>query len=259
MVQATVRKTILDVGGVPLVTREAGRGAMLLYLHDELSTAWCPFLDHLSQRFHVLASELPGYGDTERPEWIESVDDVAFLVADLAEAIGMGNPIAVAGSGLGAWMALEAAVRGARFSRLLLMGCPGMPIPGDPPADYFFLTPEERATLFFEDPTAAPAVGEDHVVRNEAMTARLAWQPRYVSPKLTHRLNRVAQPTLVAWGAADRFLSLAHGQALADGLPNAKLAIMDGAGHFPALDRPEAMARVAADFLSGTSSNGNLR
>ena len=71
MTQATVAETTLDVRGTPLVTREAGGGSALLYLHDELSTAWNPFLDALSAKYRVVAPELPGFGDTERPDWAE--------------------------------------------------------------------------------------------------------------------------------------------------------------------------------------------
>ena len=250
MAPATTRKGTLDVRGVPLVTREAGAGQLLLYLHDELSTGWNPFLDLLAAEFNVIAPELPGFGDTERPDWVESIDDVAFLIADLVDIVGSGNPVAIVGSSIGAWVALEAAARGAPVSKLVLLGCPGVAIPRDSPFDYFFLTPEQRVDLFFDDPSVAPSVTEDHIVRNEAMTARLVWQPRYVSPKLAHRIHRVTAPALVAWGVHDRFLSRAHGQALADGLPNAKLAVVRGAGHFPALDNPTAMAKLAIDFLS---------
>jgi pimeloyl-ACP methyl ester carboxylesterase len=252
--QATQNQTTLDVRGVPLVTREAGSGPPLLYLHDELSTAWSPYLDALAATHHVVAPELPGFGDTARPDWAESVDDLAFFVADIVDAVdavGGGAPIAVVGASLGGWLALEAALRGARISRLVALGSPGAYIAGDPPTDYFFLTPEERVGLFFNDASVAPQVEPAHIVRNEAMTARLVWQPRYVSPKLLGRIHRLDVPTLVVWGDDDRFLSLAHGQALADGAANARLSTITGAGHFPALDKPAETAKLTLDFFGG--------
>jgi len=254
LTQASVAETTLDVRGTPLVTREAGGGPALLYLHDELSTAWNPFLDALSAKYRVVAPELPGFGDTERPDWAESIDDLAFFVSDLVDVVGGGAPIGVVGASLGGWLTIEAALRGARVSRLVVLGSPGAYIAGDPPTDYFFMTPEERVTLLFNDVGAAPQPSGAHIVRNEAMTARLVWQPRYVSPKLLGRIHRLDVPTLVVWGGDDRFLSLAHGRALADGAANAALSTVANAGHFPALDRPADTARTILDFIDGAKS-----
>jgi pimeloyl-ACP methyl ester carboxylesterase len=247
--QATVTETTLDVRGATVVARQAGSGASLLYVHDELATGWPPFLDVLAERFHIVAPEIPGFGDTPLPAHIETIDDVAFLLADIADVVGGGEPIAVVGSSLGGWLALEAGLRGAAFSRIAAIGSPGAFIAGDPPTDYFFMTPEERVALLFNDQSVLPKVSDDHSVRNQAMTARLVWQPRYVSPKLEHRIHRITVPSLIVWGADDRFLSRAHGQALVDGLPDAALAVIDNAGHFPALDRPAETGKIILDFL----------
>jgi pimeloyl-ACP methyl ester carboxylesterase len=230
--------------------RQAGDGPPLFYLHDELSTGWNPFLDLLAERFHVVAPEIPGFGDTALPPWVETIDDVAFLIADIADMVGSGAPIMAVGTSLGGWLSLEAGLRGAPFSRIAAIGSPGAYLPGDPPADYFFMTPEERLGLLFNSPSAAPEISEDHSVRNQAMTARLVWQPRYVSPKLEHRIHRITAPTLVAWGSDDRFLSQAHGQRLVDNLTAGALAVVPNAGHFAALDQPDATAKIILDFLS---------
>ena len=122
MTTASVAVTTLDIRGVSLVSREAGDGETLLYLHDELSTGWNAYLDLLAQRFHVIAPELPGFGDTERPDWIEDVADAAFFVADVVTQVGGGAPINIVGGSLGGWLAIEAALRGAPIARIVA-GC----------------------------------------------------------------------------------------------------------------------------------------
>ena len=203
----TPTSVVIDLPHLGLTAHRAGTGRRLLYLQDELAAGWSRFPDLLSERFDVVAPDLPGYGGSPRPEWLESIDDMAFVVADLADALSDGTPMPIVGAGLGGWMALEAAVRGAGASALVLIGAPGIDLRGDPPADYFVLTPTERAALFFDDPSVVPEADEDVAIGNEMMTARLVWQPRYVSPQLVHRLHRVAAPTLVVWGGNDRFLS----------------------------------------------------
>jgi pimeloyl-ACP methyl ester carboxylesterase len=46
-----------------------------------------------------------------------------------------------------------------------------------------------------------------------------------------HRLGAIAVPTLVIHGTADPMFPLAHGRALADDIPGARLLVLDGAGH----------------------------
>ena len=236
----------IDIPNVSIAALRAGDGPRLLFIHDELSSAWMPFLDRLAERFDVIAPELPGFGCSERPEWADTLDDLAFAIADLADAL---DPAAIVGASLGGWLAVEAAIRGAQASALVAIGAPGIDLRGDPPADYFVLRQDERPTLFFDDPEWAPDMDEDSAIRNESMTARLVWQPRYVNPALAGRLHRLRTPTLVVWGANDRFLSRAHGEALASGAPDGRLAVVDGAGHFPAREQPEVTAALVAAFL----------
>jgi pimeloyl-ACP methyl ester carboxylesterase len=63
-------------------------------------------------------------------------------------------------------------------------------------------------------------------------------------------LGRIACPALVLWGRADPYIPerFAHGYAAA--LGDATLELVDGAGHWPWLDRPEVVDRVAG-FLAG--------
>ena len=228
-----------------------GRGPGVLYIHDELSSAWTPFLDVLADMFEVTAIELPGFGDSERPEWAETIEDYSFIVADLVDLFVLEGSLALVGAGLGGWLALEAVIRGAPASALVLIGAPGVDIPGDPPVDYFVLTPDERAALFFEDLDCAPQVDEDTAIRNESMTARLVWQPRYFSPNLPRRLHRVNIPTLVVWGGRDRFLSQAHGEAIANGIMYGRFEVIPDAGHFPVYENPLDTGKLVRNYLYG--------
>ena len=58
------------------------------------------------------------------------------------------------------------------------------------------------------------------------------------------RLGRLDCPALVVWGAQDPYLPLGFGRAYAERLPDAELVELDGAGHWPWLDRPELIDRV---------------
>jgi pimeloyl-ACP methyl ester carboxylesterase len=64
-------------------------------------------------------------------------------------------------------------------------------------------------------------------------------------------LPRIACPTLVVWGRYDPLLPLAFGRLLARGIPGARLAVIDDAGHNPMADQPEAFNRLVLGFLAG--------
>ncbi|MDQ3644448.1 MAG: alpha/beta hydrolase [Actinomycetota bacterium] len=63
-------------------------------------------------------------------------------------------------------------------------------------------------------------------------------------------LGRITSPALVLWPTADPYLGAEFGPAYAAALGAAELEVVEDAGHWPWLDRPELVARVAA-FLSG--------
>jgi pimeloyl-ACP methyl ester carboxylesterase len=65
------------------------------------------------------------------------------------------------------------------------------------------------------------------------------------------RLGEVEAAALVVWGAREPFIGVRFAQAYADALGGeASVEVVEGAGHWPWLDRPEVVDRVA-DFLAG--------
>ncbi|HLH13528.1 MAG TPA: alpha/beta hydrolase [Solirubrobacteraceae bacterium] len=64
------------------------------------------------------------------------------------------------------------------------------------------------------------------------------------------RLGALAMPALVLWGARDPYIPVRFAREYARALPSAELVEVPDAGHWPWLDRPELIERVA-DFLAG--------
>ena len=63
------------------------------------------------------------------------------------------------------------------------------------------------------------------------------------------RLRLIRSPTLVVHGGADRMTPLRNATLLADGIPDAELAIIPGVGHAYLLEKPERSAEVVLEFL----------
>lgn len=65
------------------------------------------------------------------------------------------------------------------------------------------------------------------------------------------RLGELDVPALVVWGERDPYIGPEFGDAYARALPRAELLRLTDAGHWPWLDRPDLIDRVAA-FLAAT-------
>ena len=82
------------------------------------------------------------------------------------------------------------------------------------------------------------------------MSFRVAWKPYMYSQTLPHLLGGVRAPALIIWGDDDRIVPLSAGQAYAKALPEATLTTIPACGHFAEMEKPDAVARLAIDFLS---------
>ena len=76
------------------------------------------------------------------------------------------------------------------------------------------------------------------------MTTRVTWKPYMYNSALPHLLPTVETLTLVVWGSQDRVVPLAAGRAYVDRLPNARLEVIEGTGHFVELERPDELAAL---------------
>lgn len=248
----------IEVNGLRLALRRAGRGEPLLFLHgtDGLGE-WPEFLDALARRYEVLAPDHPGFGETAAPAWIDDISDLAYFYLDAIAALGLAR-IRLVGHSLGGWVALEMAVRStARLTSLTLIDAAGIHVKGVPKADIFLIDPEEQARLMYADPARAEAQAvraaaekyQEEAIRNRIASARLGWQPRFFNPRLERWLHRIDVPTQIVWGAEDRVIPVAYAHAFHRLIPGASLTIVPDAGHLPHVERPEFVARSLAAFL----------
>lgn len=87
------------------------------------------------------------------------------------------------------------------------------------------------------------------MVRNRESFTLFAWEPYLHNPKLSHRLERAAAPTLFIRGTADGIVSADYVAGYAALFPNASVKEVPAAGHFVHLEQPEAFVAQALEFL----------
>lgn len=260
-VSAAGHERALTVPGGRVQLFEGGAGPPLLYLHGAGTYWWTAVHDLLARDRRVLLPVHPGFGGSEGLDGIETMEDLVFHTLDVLDALGLDGPDVV-GLSLGGWLAAELAVRHpGRVRRLVLVDAPGIRVPGVPMADLFMASPPKARALLFHEPDAEvartlvpdapPPERLETVLRGREAAARLLWHPAQQYRRLTGRLWRVRAPTLVVWGADDRLIPVAYGEAWARAIPGARLATVERCGHLPPLERPEPFARLVRDFLAG--------
>jgi pimeloyl-ACP methyl ester carboxylesterase len=249
----------LTIAGSALSLARAGTGPALLVLHHDIgSPERLPFYDALARDFTVLVPSHPGYDRSERPAWLRNVRDVAAVHQWLLGAVGV-TDVSVVGLGFGGWIAAEMASLAPRqFRRLVLVGAMGIKPERSDIADQALVSYIDYVKLGFADLAAyARVYGAEPSTAtleqwdlNREMTFRIAWKPYMYNASLPHLLGGVATPTLVVWGGDDRIVPLECGERYAKALPNARLHVIDRAGHFVDMERPDALARLVADFVN---------
>ncbi|MEU1007573.1 alpha/beta fold hydrolase [Streptomyces sp. NPDC005890] len=275
-----VRLRRLTVNGVGLNVATAGQGPAVLLLHGFPHTwrLWTDVIGPLARRHRVIAPDLRGFGDSDRPAGGYDAGTLAADAEALLEALDAG-PAAVVGIDLGAPPAFLLAMRRpGRVRRLVLMesllgDLPGAEqfLAGGPPWWFGFhaepglaetvLAGHEGAYVgwFLERGTLGRGVRPD--VRAEFVRAyggsealRAAFGPYRALPVTARQIReavagaRLTVPALTigahpAGRALERQL-----RPYADRLTG---RVIPDCGHIVPLDRPEALLELLEPFLAG--------
>jgi pimeloyl-ACP methyl ester carboxylesterase len=251
----------LTIHGVQLEVVDRGQGRPILLLQEEDGlTPRGPFLASLAAYGRVIVPSHPGFGHSPDSTFIDTVDDLSYLYLDLLAELNL-RDVVIIGCSLGGWIAAEMAVKSTeRIDQLVLVAPVGIKV-GDRETrdipDIFALSPTEVTRLKYHDPTRAAIdytiLSDDEltvIARNREATALYGWEPYFHNPKLRHRLHRIDIPTLLLWGASDRFVTPGYyGVAYQKAIPGAKLEMIDGAGHLPHIEQPEACVERVRAFI----------
>lgn len=261
--------TAVDVDGAPVAWREAGGGPVVVLLHGlgGSRTAWAPQLEALAGDHRVVAWDLPGYGTSPAPDGPLTFSALADAVAGLLDTLGV-ERASLVGLSLGGMVALHTSLEHPdRVAGLVLLDTsPAFGLDGTDPDEW-------RATRFAPlDAGFTPADFAENVLRavagpgfcGESLDQAVAAMARIPAEGLravidllpTHdvrgRLGEISVPTLVVVGEHDAETPPAYSEALAAGIPDARLEIVAGAGHLTNLEQPDAVNRLLAGFLPTT-------
>jgi pimeloyl-ACP methyl ester carboxylesterase len=251
-------ETAVEVAGSKLHLARAGSGRPVLVLHHDIgSPDRLAFYDQLAAHFDVLVPHHPGYGKSERPEWLRSVRDVAVIYQWLLSDLGV-ERASLIGLGFGGWIAAEMTTMAPRgFHRLVLVGAMGLKPPEGDIFDQAIVSYLDYARTGFHSQQAfADIYGDvttDQLVEWDLcreMCFRIAWKPYMYSQTLPHLLGGVRAPALVVWGDDDKIVPRNAGERYAALLPKARFEIVRAAGHCVEMEQPQQLAALVESFIS---------
>ena len=257
---------MIDHDRHPIAWRESGAGPPVMFLHGlgGTRTAWDPQLRALDSRFRCIAWDMPGYG-ASAPLARLTFPAIADSLAGLLDTLDIESADLV-GLSFGGMHALHTAIRHPPRVRSLVLAdtSPAFGLDGTTPQAW------KAARLAHLDAGQSPAEFAGGIL--DAISAKALEPPLRsrliesfgrISPAgfraaveclphhdVRHALGGISAPALIIVGEADRETPVAYAEALAAGLPNATLEVLEGVGHLSPSEAPERFNQLVGDFLS---------
>lgn len=248
----------VEVAGLTIRALKGGSGKPVLVLHHSTGNpGWIPFYEALSTKASLTVPDLPGYGQSTRPEWAREPRDLAIIMHQYCDRAGL-DDVAVVGLGFGGFIAAEmAAMNSHRLNHLVLVGAAGLqPREGEIMDQMMFDFHEYVAEGFVNKESLAANFGDDKGKSfrelwdfSREMTARVTWKPYMFSRRLAPLLSEVKTPTLLVWGRDDAVVPPIVASQYQAAFANAKVELVDG-GHLVEYEDPSRVAGLISAFIA---------
>jgi pimeloyl-ACP methyl ester carboxylesterase len=285
--QASVEYSEVSIHGHRITYRVAGdpRLPVLLLIHGITSSSatWDPVIAALAEHAHVIAPDLLGHGESDKPRADYSLGALASGLRDFLERLGH-DRVSVLGHSLGGGVAMQFAYQFYEHcDRMMLVSSGGLGRE---------VSIALRAATLPGAELVLPVIANRHVRDvGVAVSRLLGLLPFQLRPSVVeaargyasladtparsafvHTLRSVVgpggqrvsghdrlylaagRPTLIIWGALDTIIPVAHAHAAHAALPGSRLEIFEQSGHFPHQDEPARFAEVVLDFMQTTEA-----
>ncbi len=287
MDRLTARQALIDRMGVPIkqgIVRagtiqtsylEAGAGPDLLLIHGAGGGAvnWYEVIGPLSARFRIIAPDVVGFGESDKPSAPYDRPFFAAWLRDFVDAIGV-QDVCLVGSSQGGAISLQFAHDYPdRVKRLVLLnaGATGNWDAKSGVSEFLILmlqhtlptkamTRHSRRYMVYDLATFDETLADYFLgVLRMPGAKNWFWEGRgmAVAAMPKEELAQVTTETLLLWGENDSLFPPANAQAALPVMPNAKLQTFSKCGHLPYLDKPRELVEALFEFFHKWSSGGN--
>ena len=226
---------------------------LLLLVHGFRSSArfFRPTMRAFSDRWRVVAPDLPGHGDSEPWDPEEDVVEQWVLLEGFCDALSLDRK-SVLGSSRGGAVALQlAAHRPERVEALVLIAAPTKPFKPGTLDIRRMVVNEEALTddLLREMGRTMMASRGYEEARKRAVDAD------GLERDLRPIMSNVKVPTLIIWGAGDETIPVEMGLELLRGIGGSTMRLVGGGGHVLLLDKPMETQVLIREFLEAPGTD----
>jgi pimeloyl-ACP methyl ester carboxylesterase len=273
----------VEVHGHDVAYRQAGSGPLLVMIHGIAGSSgtWVPAMPLLAEHFTVVAPDLLGHGESAKPRGDYSLGAYASGIRDILAVLGH-DRATIVGHSLGGGIAMQLAYQFPQMcERLVLVASGGLGKEVNPLLRALTLPGTEYVLPVLlshqiHDVVGAmgsvlgriglrpdPFLGEvwEAWTRLTDVRAQRAFihtiravidvaGQRVSARDRLYLANEV--PTMIVWGDRDQVIPVEHGRSAHDLMPGSRLEIVEGAGHFLPIERPELIDRLLRDFIATT-------
>ena len=270
----------VDLHGERVAYVDEGSGEVLLLLHGMAgsSQTWRSVIRPLSRQFRVIAPDLPGHGESNKPRSDYSLGAFAALLRDLLDELGV-TRATIIGHSLGGGVAMQFLYQHPDYAqRLILIGSGGLG-PDVGLTLRLLSAPGAELVMPIIAPRQVLAAGERvwswlRKVGIEAPRGEEIWRSystfsdaptrqaflrtlrsvvdyRGQAVSALNRLNSKTElPVMAIWGDRDAIIPVKHAYAAQQARPDIRLEVLAGVGHFPQVERPAEVVELIEDFIA---------
>ena len=249
----------MDVNGLRTQYEAKGEGTPVLILPGWMSNieAMRPVVNAVSKiGMRAIALDFPGFGGSDEPPEAWGVPEYAAFTRAFVKQMGIVGCDVVCHSFGGRITILLASEEKALFNRLVLIDAAGIrPKRGIKwyvrtyaykTLKLFCRIPWLERTFRLNEKRKNKGSGDYQALKSDLMRAVFV---KVVNLDLTDRLPRVANPTLLIWGSEDQMTPLYMGELMEKRIPDAGLAVFEGAGHYSYADQYSRFCAVLKAFF----------
>ena len=265
MATAEQRRIQLWQGKIETAVEVCGEGPPLVFLHGPWGLRDDrEFLAQLASTHCVYAPRHPGTssGDPDAIHRLDELWDLVVYYGELFDRLGLEAP-ALVGHSFGGMVACEiAATTPERAGKLVLIDPVGLWRDDLPVKNWMIMPEDQLRSALFADPSAkaadrffelpaerdARAEAQADFIWSQACTGKFIWP--IPDRGLKKRIHRIAAPTLIVWGTADGIISPGYAPEFAQRIANARVELIDNAGHLPHLEHPDRVGQLVSRLLS---------